>query len=146
MGDVSFANVRAWRFVNEKETNALGDHTGYALMPGAATPAYPLASSAPMRTAGYIAHQLWVTPYAPDELYAAGEFQNLGRDGDGLPAWTAKNRALAETDVVAWYTLGITHVPRPEDWPYMPAHRGSFRLVPSSFFARNPALDVPPAR
>jgi Cu2+-containing amine oxidase len=30
-----------------------------------------------------------------------------------------------------------------EDWPYMPAHRGSFCLVPTSFFARNPTLDVP---
>ena len=48
---------------------------------------------------------------------AAGEFQNLGRDGDGLPTWTAANRAIADTDVVLWYTLGITHIPRPEDWP-----------------------------
>ena len=96
-----------------------------------------------MRTGGFIAHQLWVTPYSPDELYAAGEFQNLGRDGEGLPTWTRANRSLADTDVVLWYTLGITHIPRPEDWPYMPAHRGGFRLVPTSFFARNPALDVP---
>jgi len=25
----------------------------------------------------------------------------------------------------------------------MPAHRGGFRLVPTSFFGRNPALDIP---
>jgi primary-amine oxidase len=143
MADVSFASMRAWRVVNTHETNSLGQLTGYTLVPGAATPAFPLAESAPMRTAGFIAHQLWVTPYAPSELYAAGEFQNLGRDGDGLPAWTRANRSIANTDVVLWYTLGITHIPRPEDWPYMPAHRGSFRLVPTSFFARNPTLDVP---
>mgnify|MGYP003694426979 CR=1 FL=1 len=71
-----------------------------------------LAESAPMRTAGFIAHQLWVTPYSPDELYAAGEFQNLGRDSEGLPTWTRANRSLADTDVVLWYTLGITHIPR----------------------------------
>ena len=82
-------------------------------------------------------------PYSPDELYAAGEFQNLGRDNEGLPSWTRANRSIANADVVLWYTLGITHIPRPEDWPYMPAHRGSFRLPPTSFFARNPALDVP---
>jgi primary-amine oxidase len=143
MSDVSFASMRAWRVVNTHETNALGQFTGYTLVPGAAAPAFPLAESAPMRTAGFIAHQLWVTPYSPDELYAAGEFQNLGRDGEGLPSWTRANRPIANADVVLWYTLGITHVPRPEDWPYMPAHRGSFRLVPTSFFARNPTLDVP---
>jgi primary-amine oxidase len=87
-----------------------------------------------------------VTPYAPDEHYAAGEFQNLGRDNEGLPTWTAADRSVADTDVVLWYTLGITHIPPPEDWPYMPAHRGGFRLVPTSFFARNPTLDVPATR
>ena len=144
--DVSFASARAWRVVNTHQTNALGQYTGYTLVPGAATPAFSLAGSAPLRTAGFIAHQLWVTPYAPDELYAGGEFQNLGRDGDGLPAWTRANRSIADTDVVLWYTLGITHIPRPEDWPYMPAHRGGFRLVPTSFFSRNPTLDVPASR
>ena len=143
MADVSFASARSWRVVNTHETNALGQFTGYTLVPGAVAPAFPLAESAPVRTAGFITHQLWVTPYSPDELYAAGEFQNLGRDGEGLPAWTRANRSIANADVVLWYTLGITHVPRPEDWPYMPAHRGSFRLVPTSFFSRNPTLDVP---
>ena len=141
--DVSFATARAWRVVNTHERNALGQFTGYTLVPGAATPAFARPGSAPMRTAGFIAHQLWVTPYAPNELYAAGEFQNLGLDNQGLPTWTATDRRLTDTDVVLWYTLGITHIPRPEDWPYMPAHRGGFRLVPTSFFSRDPVLDVP---
>jgi len=144
IGDVSFQTARTWRVVNTHATNSLGQFTGYTLAPGAAAPAFALASSAPVRMAGYIAHQMWVTPHAPNELYAAGEFQNLGRDGDGLPAWTAADRSVADTDVVLWYTLGITHIPRPEDWPYMPAHRGGFRLLPTSFFARNPTLDVGP--
>ena len=145
MSDVSFSSARNWRVVNTHATNALGQFTGYTLVPGAAAPVFALPGSAPLRTAGFVAHQLWVTPYAPGEQYAAGEFQNLGRDGDGLPRWTLANRSLADTDVVLWYTLGITHIPRPEDWPYMPAHRGGFRLVPTSFFARNPALDVAPS-
>ncbi len=146
MSDVSFATARAWRVVNTHQRNGLGQFTGYTLVPGAATPAFARPGSAPMRTAGFIAHQLWVTPYSPNELYAAGEFQNLGLDNQGLPTWTAADRRLTDTDVVLWYTLGITHIPRPEDWPYMPAHRGGFRLVPTSFFSRDPALDVPPAR
>lgn len=141
--DVSFRSARTWRVANTHETNSLGQYTAYTLVPGAVAPAFPLVGSAPYRTAGYIGHQMWVTPYAADELYAAGEFQNLGRDNEGLPTWTSADRSVADTDVVLWYTLGITHIPRPEDWPYMPAHRGGFRLVPTSFFARNPTLDVP---
>lgn len=44
--------------------NSLGQFTGYTLVPGAATPAFARPGSAPMRTAGFIAHQLWVTPSA----------------------------------------------------------------------------------
>ena len=46
-------------------------------------------------------------------------------------------------DVVVWYTLGITHIPRPEEWPVMPATHVGFKLIPGGFFSRNPALDVP---
>jgi primary-amine oxidase len=141
--DVSFAANRNWRVANTRTKNTLGQFTGYTLAPGAATPVFALQASAPRRTAGFTEHQLWVTPHAPDELYAGGEFQNLGRDWDGLSTYTKADRSLVDTDVVLWYTLGITHIPRPEDWPYMPAHRGSFRLVPTSFFSRNPTLDVP---
>jgi primary-amine oxidase len=45
--------------------------------------------------------------------------------------------------VVLWYTVGVTHIPRAEDWPIMPVHRTGFKLVPVGFFSKNPALDVP---
>ena len=143
---VSFSTARTWRVANTRETNALGQFTGYTLAPGSAAPMFARPGSAPRRTAGFVAHQLWVTPHSPDELYAAGEFQSLARDDEGLPTWTKADRAIADTDVVLWYTLGVTHIPRAEDWPFMPVHRASFRLVPTSFFARNPALDVPEVR
>lgn len=144
--DVSFAAVRSWRVANTHVRNSLGQFTGYTLVPGAVTPSFSQEFSLPRKAAGYIGHQFWASPHVTDELYAAGEFQNLGREGDGLPRWTAANRSLLDTDVVLWYTLGITHIPRPEDWPYMPIHRGGFKLVPTSFFARNPTLDVPASR
>ena len=146
MADVSFATARSWRVANTNERNALGQFTGFTLVPISATPAFALSSSAPMRTSRFMQHQLWVTPYSPNETYAGGEFQNLGLDDQGLAAWTSANRSLTNADVVLWYTLGITHIPRPEDWPYMPAHRGSFRLVPTSFYSRNPVLDLPATR
>ena len=95
------------------------------------------------RRAGFVDAHLWVTPYNAQELYASGPYVYGSKGGDGLPAWTAGNRPVANTDVVLWYTLGVTHIPRPEDWPVMPVHRTGFKLVPFGFFARNPALDVP---
>jgi primary-amine oxidase len=44
---------------------------------------------------------------------------------------------------VIWYTLGVTHIPRPEEWPIMTVHPAGFRLVPDGFFDHNPAADVP---
>jgi primary-amine oxidase len=91
-------------------------------------------------------HTLWVTPYSPTELYAAGDYPTNSVAGEGLPQWTAANRSVANTDVVAWLTLGFHHVPRPEDWPVMPVAWHSFRLVPVGFFARSPAIDIPKRR
>ncbi len=89
-------------------------------------------------------HNLWVTPYEREERRAAGEHPNQHEGGDGLPAWTAADRSLTGTDVVLWYTFGVTHFVRPEDWPVMPVEYTGFLLSPSGFFDRNPALDLPP--
>ena len=51
---------------------------------------------------------------------------------------------LENTDIVVWHSFGLTHVPRPEDWPVMPVEYCGFSLVPAGFFDKNPALDVPP--
>ena len=85
-----------------------------------------------------------MTPYAPEERRAAGEHPNQSAGGDGLLAWTAADRALTGADVVLWHTFGVTHIPRPEDWPVMNVEYAGFQLVPFGFFDRNPALDVPP--
>ena len=97
------------------------------------------------RRAGFATHNLWVTPFAPEERRAAGEYPNQHAGGAGLLEWTAQDRALVDTDVVLWHTFGVTHLPRPEDWPVMPVEYTGFSLVPFGFFDRNPALDVPPA-
>jgi primary-amine oxidase len=144
--DMNAATSRTWRIVNEHSRNRLGQPVAYKLIPTMSTPtmlADPESSVG--RRAGFARHNFWVTPYAPDERRAAGEYPNQSSGGDGLPAWTAADRPIVDTDVVCWYTFGVTHFVRPEDWPVMPVEYTGFLLSPYGFFDRNPTLDLPPA-
>ena len=143
---VNTATSRSWRVVNDAARNGLGQPTAYKLIPTMSTPALLAdASSSVGQRAGFARHNLWVTPYAPSEMRAAGDYPNQSRGGAGLPEWTQADRDLVDTDVVLWYSFGITHFPRPEDWPVMPVEYTGFLLAPVGFFDRNPALDVPPS-
>jgi primary-amine oxidase len=139
------ARSRSWRVVNPSRTNHVGRPVGYRLLPGASPTLYAKPEAAVARRAGFATQNLWVTPYRPDEIRAAGRYPNQNPAQDGLPAWTAADRPLVDEDVVLWHTFGVTHLPRPEDWPVMPVEHAGFWLLPVGFFERNPALDVPPA-
>lgn len=95
------------------------------------------------KRAAFGEHAVWVTRYRDDELYAAGEFTNQSRSDTGLAVWAARGDDTKNTDIVVWHTFGLTHNPRPEDFPIMPAERISVMLKPDGFFTKNPALDVP---
>lgn len=141
--NLNLATSRKWKVINPTKKNALGQPVGYALVPGENAVPYAAADSFLRKHAGFVNAHVWATPYEPRELYAAGDYTNLSQPGDGLPKWTAANRSLEGQDLVLWYTLGVTHLPRPEEWPVMTAHRAGFKLVPAGFFSGNPALDVP---
>jgi primary-amine oxidase len=142
--DYEWRTQRAWKVVNDRVTNGLGTPVGYKLVPGGAFPAMFAPDSPVLARAQVIGHTLWVTPFREDERWPCGEFPHQAREDDGLPAWTAADRPIADTDVVLWYVFGIHHVTRPEEWPVMPVDATSFWLKPVGFFDRNPALDVPP--
>ncbi len=143
--DVDPSVARSWKVVNPGRTNHVGMPVGYKLVPTMSTPTMHAAPDSSVgRRAGFARHNLWVTPYAPDERRAAGDYPNQHEGGDGLPRWTAADRSVTDTDVVLWYTFGVTHFVRPEDWPVMPVEYTGFLLSPVGFFDRNPALDVPP--
>jgi primary-amine oxidase len=141
--NLDLASSRKWIVVNPGAKNQLGQPTGYALLPGENAIPFALPDSWVRKRAGLLSHHIWVTPYTPGEFYAAGDYPNQSKGGDGLPRWTSANRAIDGKDVVLWYTMGITHNPRPEDWPVMPVHSAGFKLVPWGFFGRNPAMDLP---
>jgi primary-amine oxidase len=100
--------------------------------------------SAISQRAGFVHHNLWVTRYDRDEMYAAGDYPAQCAEVQGLPVYVADAAPVVDDDVVLWYTVGAHHVVRPEDWPVMPVAYAGFHLKPLGFFDGNPALDVPP--
>lgn len=136
---------RTWRIVNEQSLNSVGEPVGYKFMPG--DNSFPLASKNAWwrKRAGFVENHVWVTPYSDDEKYGAGDYPNQSQGGDGLIRWTAADRPIEDTDVVFWYTMGHTHLPRPEDYPVMPTAYIGFLLKPNGFFSLNPANDMPPS-
>jgi primary-amine oxidase len=141
--NLDLASSRKWIVQNPSARNALGHPTGYAILPGENAIPFALPDSWVRKRAGMLNSHIWVTPYAAGEMYAAGDYPNQSKGGDGLPNWTKANRPIDSKDVVLWYTMGVTHNPRPEDWPVMPVHSAGFKLVPWGFFGKNPAMDLP---
>jgi primary-amine oxidase len=135
-----------WRVINPDTPGPYGDPVGYQIAGGHQAVTMLAEDDFIRRRAGFTEHTLWVTPYRPDELFAAGDYPTAHTPDQGLPTWTAANRAIAGTDLVAWYTVGFHHIPRPEDWPMMPVEWFAFELRPIGFFDRNPALDLPRVR
>ena len=110
--DRTRAAPRYWRGQPERPQRA-GEPVGYRLVPQATALLLADPESERRQRAGFMTKHLWVTPYAPGERYAAGDYPNQHPGGAGLPAWTAADRPMEETDVVLWYTVGSHHSPRP---------------------------------
>ena len=143
MRRIDFARPAVWRVINPNIRNAVGYPASYQLKPGGNLLSLLAPDDYPQLRAGFVNHHLWVTPYNPQERYAAGTYPTLSEPGKGLPEWTGANRAVAETDIVVWYTFGMHHVVRAEDFPVMPMTSLMFELRPFDFFNRNPAMDLP---
>ncbi|ALE07589.1 tyramine oxidase [Arthrobacter sp. ERGS1:01] len=143
--DYSWDTQRAWKVSNDNSLNGLGLPTSYKLVPTSTFPPFFDPASPVFQRAEVVGHTVWVTPNDPEERWPAGEFVNQGKGGLGMPEWVRAGRPVENTDVVLWYTFGIHHITRPEDWPVMPADTVSFWLKPVGFFDRNPALDVAPS-
>ncbi|MGH3358794.1 MAG: primary-amine oxidase [Nocardioidaceae bacterium] len=142
--DTSPSAARRFRVENTGRRNRIGDPVSYELVPGENVRPMQQPDSSIRGRARMLDHQLWVTRYAREQRYPAGEYPNQSEPGDGISRWTQADRPLAEEDVVLWYVFGAHHVPRLEDWPVMPVATCGFTLRPVGFFDFNPALDVPP--
>jgi len=139
--DVHDTPVRL-RVINERRTNGVGNPASYEVLAFNHAPLLLDPDDWPARRAAFLRHDVWVTPYQPDERHAGGQYMLGSHGDDGLAVWAARDRALRNQDVVVWINLGMHHLTRAEDLPVTPTMWQSFRLRPNNFFERNPAIDL----
>lgn len=135
--------ARVWHITNPDKQNRLGQDVGYALHPEGQPSLLADPQSSIAKRAAFATKHLWVTQYDAAQRYPAGDYVNQHPGDAGLPAYVAADRDIEGEDIVLWHTFGLTHFPRPEDWPVMPVDYAGFKLKPVGFFDRNPSLGVP---
>jgi primary-amine oxidase len=140
---LSLEKSRSWKFENNSVRNAIGEPTGYKLQPG--ENAIPFGSSKAWwrKRASFVDYHVWVTPFNEKEMFGAGNYPNQSQGDAGLLKYTEQDRSIVDKDIVLWYTFGVTHIPRQEDFPVMPVMAAGFTLKPAGFFDANPANDIP---
>jgi len=137
--------MRYWKIINPTVKNHVGQPTAYRLEAKHTVTPFVRHDSFSGRRAGFVQNHVWVTAFDPEERYPAGEYMNHSKAG-GLPDYVAQNRPIENTDIVLWHVFGLHHPVRTEDFPVQPSVVTGFKLVPSGFFDRNPAIDLPPSR
>lgn len=141
--NLSLEKGRSWKFESSSARNSLGEPTGYKLHPGDNCVPFASTNAWWRKRARFVDYHVWITPFDQKEMFGGGNYPNQSQGGDGLLKYTEQDRSIVDTDIVLWYTLGISHMPRQEDYPVMPATTVGFMLKPNGFFDLNPSNDVP---
>jgi primary-amine oxidase len=150
--DYCHETSRSWDIVNPNIMNPVAEKpVAYKIINNQCPGLLPKPGGIVYKRAGFTRHALWVTPYKDYELYPAGDYV-CQSDGEpdhphngNIIDWVERNENIENTDIVCWLQFGLTHFPRTEDFPIMPAEPVSIMLRASNFFIKNPALWVPPS-
>ncbi|ONH68885.1 Copper amine oxidase 1 [Cyberlindnera fabianii] len=135
---------RIYKVINEDSINKVtGKPVGYKFEMPAKQMMIASPDSWNVKRAAFATKQFWVTKYNDNQMYAAGEFTNQSLRDTGLGEWADGKTNVRNDDTVVWCTLALTHPPSTEQFPVMPSDFMQFLVSPSSFFEKNPALDVP---
>ena len=135
---------RSWKIVNPKKLNKVGLPTAYKILYGNTPTLLSNPDSPPGKRAAFAKHNIWATPFQNEERSGGGRHTVMHSGEGGLEEITAKDRNISECDLVTWLTFGVTHLPRPEDWPVMPVEYCGVHLIPVGFFDQNPTINLPP--
>ena len=94
--------------------------------------------------ARFIQHQLWVTPFDPEERFPAGEFVNQSTGDDGLADLDAPRTGRWRTRTSCYGTASACTICRGRRIiRSSPASSCGFKLHAAGFFDQNPVIDLP---
>ena len=136
---------RTWKIVNPNKLNKVGSPTSYKILYGNTPTLLSNPDSPPGKRAAFAKHNIWATPFQNEERSGGGRHTVMHSGEGGLEEITAKDRNISECDLVTWLSFGVTHIPRPEDWPVMPVEYCGVHLIPVGFFDQNPTINLPPS-
>ena len=136
---------RTWKVVNPNKLNKVGLPTAYKILYGNTPTLLSNPNSPPGKRAAFAKYNIWATPFQNEERCGGGRHTVMHSGEGGLEEITAQDRNISECDLVTWLTFGVTHLPRPEDWPVMPVEYCGFHLIPVGFFDQNPTINLPPS-
>ncbi|KAF7362373.1 Amine oxidase [Mycena venus] len=145
---------RRWRIVNPaRQHYSTHKDVGYALgVKGAAIQLMAKPDGWVGRRAPFTKKPIWVCRDVEGakggRMWPAGKYVPQTQDTplDSIGNWTKGEKSVENEDILVYLTVGVTHIPRPEDWPVMPVEHVNIFFRPVSFFAVNPSMDVPGVR
>ena len=123
--DFELATDRRWSVVNPRRAHPVtGKPPGYTIMgKGGVTPLMARDDSWVARRARWAQKALWVVRDVEDahgsRVWPSGKYVPGSRaeNPDSVTHWAQGDESLEGQDVLLYLTMGITHIPRPEDWP-----------------------------
>ena len=146
-----YETSRSWDIINPSSINpSTKKPVAYKILNNNCPTLLAKPGSMLAKRAAFARKSLWVVPYEDYQLFPAGDYvcQSTGELGHPynktIADWVAQDGSVENTDIVCYIQFGLTHFPRTEDFPIMPAEPVSVMLRASNFFVKNPALWVPP--
>ncbi|KAM6498832.1 peroxisomal copper amine oxidase [Amanita muscaria] len=144
---------RRWSIVNPgRKHYSSGKDVGYQIVTkSGATPLIPRPDSWIAKRASFLDKSIWVVREVEGEdsgtvrMWPAGQYvpQTRVAPEDSVGNWAQGAKKVDNEDILLFLVFGITHLPRPEDWPVMPVETLQVVFKPNSFFDKNPSMDIP---
>ncbi|ORX52443.1 hypothetical protein DM01DRAFT_1336811 [Hesseltinella vesiculosa] len=113
---VDSSKGRSWLITNENKKHPFTlESVAYRLSTNTAPTMLAQPGSVVATRGAFARHNLWVTPYHPDQRFASGLYCNQTEEETGLPLYTKEKLPIRNKDIVLWLCYGLNHFVRVED-------------------------------